>query len=301
MSENLADSQGNKAVRYGDFFVNNDAYAVWRTKVFGVGAIVYSTLLTMALSLRFAHHFGDFAYEIAAGNMDYINYYQDGWSFLYYFTWQSNMFIVIWLFIYGWVRLWNGQSLFARFVTHGILFNALALATTLLFMYGVVFIVPYFITDGFHIRRHLHTPFVYFLTPIVIWMIFLFDRRRNYPRMTDSIYVMAYPIMYIGVSMIIGHLVDWSDIYMFDPELNQIITIPGGRAFPYPQFDPANYPNIAVFIVALFMFLAGIFGWSLTLVKIERWRWRRWNGIPPSEPEKQLAPDISVDNPTSIS
>jgi len=91
--------------------------------------------------------------------------------------------------------------------------------------------------------------------------------------------------------MIIGHLTFWSDTMFFCEKIGEVITIPGDRAFPYPQFDPAFWPSVGAFIGFVVGFLLLLLTWSFVLIRIVRRQWRKsqseWQQLVQFQKEEQ--------------
>jgi len=107
-------------------------------------ALVYASFLIAALSFHLSiyirGHYGTVVYQV--------------WVFFYYFTFQTNITIAIWLFLYAITTLTGSKSRFARFIKHPLLLASFTLYVSILFIYASTFVLTNIIDDGFNSTRN---------------------------------------------------------------------------------------------------------------------------------------------------
>ena len=231
-------------------------------------ALIYASFLIAMLSFHFSvyfrGHYGTVVYE--------------PWTFFYYFTFQTNITVAIWLFAFAMVTFSGSNSRFARFVKHPIFIGSLVLYVTILFIYAMVFLLSNLIEDGFNSTRNGFAIFTYLLTPITVWVIFLCEKNGPYSklkcarhykkpkilgslhsrriiqsknrmakplRFRDTVWFLVYPTLYFGLNTIIGHTVTKALERVYEDGEWRVIY---GRAFAYPQLDPHFWANAYIYV-----------------------------------------------------
>ena len=247
-----------------------------RQNILAFVALLYASFLIAVLSFHFSvyfrGHYGTVVYE--------------PWTFFYYFTFQTNIAIAIWMFCYAMVTFSGSNTRFARFIKHPLLIGSFVLNVTILFAYSMGYLLPSLIENGFTATRNGFAIFAYLLTPITMWVLYLFEKNGPYAkykhpkhynkikilgsahsrrviqsknrmsrplRYRDMVWFLVYPTLYFGLNTIVGHTVIRALYRVYEYGEWRIVY---GRAFAYPQLDPHFWDNI-------FIYLAFIFGVAL--------------------------------------
>jgi len=227
----------------------------------GTIAVIYATFLTAVLffhlSIYIKGHYGKVVYEV--------------WVFFYYFTFQVNILTAIWLFSYAITTFSRNTSRFARFIRHPIVITSLTLYVTILFIYASIFVLPKLISDGFTYTRNGFAIFTYLLTPIIVWILFIFENnvQKNVRelRFRDTVWFLVYPTLYFVLNTIIGHTATMAKQRIYENGTWHLVY---GRAFAYPQFDPNYWGSIPMYVTFIAVVTIFYIGLALLLVLIRK-------------------------------
>jgi hypothetical protein len=170
-----------------------------------------------------------------------------GWFLaFYYFTFQSNFFVCIWLFCFSITRFHGKQSRFARFINNRFLMTAITAYITLTFLVVIFVLAPFFL-GYFHSGINGAMLFTHLLTPVVMWIYYFLVPGVGNLKYRHAWYSLIYPITYVNINLIVGALVT------FDEGLGAItgLIVPGGPAYAYGFLNPFTYPYFTVFALAL--------------------------------------------------
>lgn len=170
-------------------------------------------------------------------------YYEDvsePLRFFYYFTQQSNIIVLIWLFLYG-------IDCFHRLPMHKFIHNkTLILALTVyisITFFVVAFILMPIYTGQWNLLESNTDFFLHGLTPVVMWIYFFIVPGEGKLSSKTALPILIYPLLYMIANFFIGANFTFAD---------------GEPAYAYLFINPSIFPNIGIFI-AFIVVLAGIF------------------------------------------
>jgi hypothetical protein len=219
-------------------------------KIMGIVALIYALLWGFFLLAHF-----DF-FIIKDGNR--ITFYER-WPGLYQFTFQSSFMMVLWLLLFGIARFVGQKSNLGRFASNNTLLASLTLYSTLLFAYCLFMILNGGFPSYNSISQFLYLgymPLTYFGSMILMWHLFLLNEKKA-PRFRSVFIMMIFPIAYFTLNMVVGHTVTWSysvavtNLDTLCPDCMQDLYGNGYPMFAYPFLNPATYPNMTMFVLAM--------------------------------------------------
>jgi len=230
--------------------MTNDVPAGWslaerRTRmVFGLISAIYAFYLFLTL-------YSDFA--------QYLNGTVDppapAWQFIYYFTNQSNILVMIWLVIFAVANLGSG-SLAAK--AQRAVNMTMALGLTIYM--AVVFLIVSCVNQPFYTGAFEPVPtgsglYVHVITPIMMLMFFLLYPWRGRASWRTVLAWMGYLIFYVVLVNIVGSQTYWYD---------------GTRAYPYDFINPFNYSNVFMYILTILGLAVAVFVLGLGLLRAKQ-------------------------------
>jgi hypothetical protein len=227
---------------------NNERYQMMRlTKKeynLAFASLIYGFFLTFLLVTRFMARYAPVADP--AFDRPYP------WQFFYLFTFQNNMLVALWLWLFG-LSSFFGWTKIYQFVTKKIVLITLTVNIAIVFLIVLFVLNPVFQGqwDPFESSSEIIT---HNATPIFMFFMFFLIRGNGTLKNIHALYVLIYPFVYFIIHTIIGSTLFFRN---------------GNPAFNYGFINPANYPNIFVFMIVFVLLVAifGAFGWVLIQFK----------------------------------
>jgi len=216
-----------------------------RTRMtFGLISAIYACYLFLTLYSDFAQYLN--------GTVDPPD---PAWQFIYYFTNQSNILVMIWLAIFAVANLGNG-SLAAK--ARRVASKGMALGLTLYML--VVFLIVSCVNQPFFTGAFEPVPtgsglYVHVITPIMMLMFFLLYPWRGKASWRTVLAWMGYLVFYVVLVNIVGSQAYWDD---------------GTRAYPYDFINPYLYSNIFMYILAILGLAVAVFLLGLGLLRAKQ-------------------------------
>lgn len=196
-------------------------------------ALIYAMLLTFSLISNFTGR------------------ESEHWRFFYAFTQQSNIIVLVWLVIFGVTSFtcskWNAIA------CNNTLIIAITVYISITFFIVALVLTPIYNGTWNPVKSTaelLH----HNLTPIIMWYFFFLVDGVGSIQYKKALYILIYPILYVGANLAIGANVTYLD---------------GKPAYAYGFINPNNYPNLFIFAL-VFVALIVIFTlFGVLLIKIK--------------------------------
>ena len=203
----------------------------------------------------FALLYGAILFFLLLDNLFWYIRYSQAYRFIYMFTNQANLLMMLWLFLFGITRFIKKDTRAKRFATHHITVAAVTLYMTIVFLVVVLVLFAFYrslFADhlvGYGVWLFTH------LISIIIMHVFFFLVRTGAVRSAwlVSVYLLIYPLLFLAMSFIIGFTTD---------------------AFPYDFLDPHFYPHIAVYVVSLVGLATAFWAIGFLILLLQRYLWR---------------------------
>jgi hypothetical protein len=230
-------------------FNYTDGLSDKKSKTFGLAALIYASMLLFILV------------DACIGGFKTGN---DGWSFFYYFTYQSNILVMAWLFAFGITRFVGKNSKVSKFLTHHITMIALTLYMSLTFLTVALVLGNHSILSGVYVNEINSTGFfTHWLTPIIMWVFFIFVPGHGKLEVKSILkrlpYLLIYPLIYVASNLIVGELTVWTEG-----------TAAGKPAYAYDFLNPHVYANIGIYICVIVGFAAALFGLGVAMIFMKK-------------------------------
>jgi len=185
------------------------------------------------------------------------------WAVFYFFTIHANIFALVWLVIFGVTRFIKKRTFLHKFADSQAVLTALALYMFITFFVMATLLTP--IWDGRWVDGLTrHALWFHLIFPLVIMLFWFFLNHSKPPRFRSALYMLIYPIAYLGFNMILANTItprEWE----YEIAGN---TIQGG--FAYPFINPSSYPHVALFILAMIGLAAAVWGLGVLFILIKR-------------------------------
>jgi hypothetical protein len=212
--------------------------------VFGLVAAVYSVYLFLVLADSLCEYLTDTSPTA-----------EPAWQFVYYFTNQSNILVLVWLIAFAVANL-GGGPMAAR--ARRLVTQPVVVGRTLYMV--VVFIVVACILNPFYTGAFEPVPtgaglFVHVGTPILMVVLYLAYPWPGRATWRTVLAWMAYLWFYVVLANVVGSLAWWRD---------------GTRAYPYNFLNPHTYPNGGVYALAIIGLSIACFALGCGLVRLKK-------------------------------
>jgi len=182
----------------------------------------------------------------------YIRSYQAWWGFFYMFTNQSNMIMMMWLFLFGITMFTVKDSRIKRFATHPTVVAGITLYISIVFLVVALVLTPFYrAMYADHLTGVLM--FTHLISAVVMFAFFFFVRTgavQTFKRaLVMALLLLVYPLSFLLLNLAIG--------------------LPTGD-FAYDFVDPSSYSHVALYIVTLLAFTIAFWILGVAILLVQR-------------------------------
>jgi hypothetical protein len=190
---------------------------------FGLVAAFYSIYLFLALADSFAEYF-------TGGVTD-----EPAWAFFYYFTNQSNLFVLVWLSLFAYGRLRTKETWAGRVTLSRKIWTGAVLYMTVVFVIVQTILYPFY-TGDFEVVPDGASLVTHVLSPFIVWAFYLLYPLQGRATNKTVLAWICYLWAYVAVVNVVGATQTWK----------------GGKpAYCYDFLNPGGYPNIWVYLLVI--------------------------------------------------
>lgn len=177
---------------------------------------------------------------------------EDHWRFIYAFTQQSNILVLIWLVLFGLSAF--GVKKLDGFVRNRIIMTALAVYISITYFIVALVLDPVY-AGAFNPVKDGGELWLHHLSPIVVWIFFFLVEGKGSITKKQSFLTLIYPLLYVIVNLFIGANVLYAN---------------GDKAYAYDFISPHTYGNnYFIFLIVILVLLAIFSLFAILLGKLK--------------------------------
>lgn len=186
---------------------------------------------------------------------DYCGREVEHWRFFYAFTQQSNILVMLWLFLLGIDCFHTLPRPLHKIIQNQVIITALAVYISITFFIVAFVLNPVF--SGAWDPLSSSSEFLHHnLTPIIMWLYFFLIKGEGGLKLRNALLILIYPIIYVGANLLIGANVHY---------------LSGEAAYAYNFINPNKYTNVFIYICVILglILIFSIFG--VLLIKLKKY------------------------------
>ena len=174
-----------------------------------------------------------------------------GWGFIYMFTNQANLLMMVWLLLFGFSHFFVFAKRLKNFTSHHMIVAAITLYISIVFLVVLFVLFPFYkakfadhlINDGVMLFTHL-------LSVIIMFVFFFFIQTGAVRRAwLSAFFLLVYPLLFLILNFAIGFSVG---------------------QFAYDFINPTSYPHVAWYVVSMVCFAVAFWLLGFLILLLQR-------------------------------